>query len=207
VSEHDISAVPREARPYQGASAGLVTRLLANTIDVVAVGVALGGCYVGFAAFVFMLDPVAFELPTAGVLLSITAAMGLSVVYLTLAWWLTGKTYGDHVMGLRVVGRRGRRLGPVRSLGRAAFCVFFPIGLFWCAVSPERRSVQDLVLWTRVVYDWSPGGHEHGPGRADAGEEERGPATGERPPVTGDATVLGRPRDSSDARPRDPSDT
>ena len=59
-------------------------------------------------------------------------------------------------MGLRVVGRRGRRLGPLRSLLRAAFCVFFPIGLFWCIVSPERRSVQDVVLWTRVVYDWMP---------------------------------------------------
>ena len=34
--------------------------------------------------------------------------------------------------------------------------MFFPIGLFWCVVSPERRSVQDVVLWTRVVYDWMP---------------------------------------------------
>jgi hypothetical protein len=54
------------------------------------------------------------------------------------------------------VGRRGRRLGPLRSLMRAGFCVVFPIGLFWCVISPERRSVQDLVLWTRVVYDWMP---------------------------------------------------
>ena len=39
---------------------------------------------------------------------------------------------------------------------RSAFCVFFPIGLFWCVISPERRSVQDVVLWTSVVYDWMP---------------------------------------------------
>ena len=213
MNEREISAVPREARPYQGASAGLVTRLVANTIDAVVVGIALGAAYLGLAAFVFVLDPRQFEFPTSGLLLSLTAALGLSIAYLALAWWLAGKTYGDHLMGLRVVGRGRRRLGPLRSLARAAFCVVFPIGLFWCAVSPERRSVQDLVLWTRVVYDWLPGdhGHEHGPGRA-AGEdeedaEEGGPETGGRPPVTGDATVQGRPGDSSDARPRDPSET
>jgi uncharacterized RDD family membrane protein YckC len=164
VNDREMSAVPREARPYQGASAGLVTRLAANTIDALAVAVALGAAYLGFAAFVFLLDPREFTLPTSGLLLSITAAMSLSTVYLALAWWLAGKTYGGHVMGLRVVGRGGGRLGPLRSLARAAFCVFFPIGLLWCAVSPERRSVQDAVLWTRVVYDWLPGDHgpEHG---------------------------------------------
>lgn len=31
-------------------------------------------------------------------------------------------------------------------------CVVFPIGLAWVALSPRRRSLQDLVVWTRVVY-------------------------------------------------------
>ena len=59
-------------------------------------------------------------------------------------------------MGLRVVNSRGRRLNPLIALARAVFCAFFPIGLFWCAVSRKRRSVQDLVLRTSVVYDWNP---------------------------------------------------
>ena len=170
---HPEIAVPREARPYQGETAGLATRLVANTIDALVVAVALGACYLGYASMVFLLSPREFSFPEAGLLLSLAAGLGLSTTYLTLAWWLLGRTYGDHIMGLRVTGR-GRRLGPLRSFGRAVFCVFFPIGLFWCVVSPERRSVQDVVLWTRVVYDWLPRpGHEH-EGHEDR-EEPRGP--------------------------------
>ena len=62
-------------------------------------------------------------------------------------------------MGIRVAGRRGRKLGPVRALGRAAFCVFFPIGFFWCVISPRRHSIQDIAVYSAVVYDWMP----HGP--------------------------------------------
>ena len=37
----------------------------------------------------------------------------------------------------------------------AILCVVFPIGLLWCVVSEENRSVQDLLLRTSVIYDWS----------------------------------------------------
>ena len=45
-----ISLVPREARPYQGARAGLVTRLLASAVDALSVSVALLLAYAGFNA-------------------------------------------------------------------------------------------------------------------------------------------------------------
>jgi uncharacterized RDD family membrane protein YckC len=57
-------------------------------------------------------------------------------------------------MGLHVVDRRGRNLRLGLALARAVFCVTFPVGLVWVAVSRENRSVQDLVLRTSVVYDW-----------------------------------------------------
>lgn len=158
MSTHDISPVPREARPYQGAPAGIVTRVVADTIDGAVVLVVLGAGYLGWAAAVFLLDPRSFRFPQPGLLFSLTAGMAVGTTYLWFAWWLAGRSYGGHVMGLRVRGRRGRRLGPLRSLARAAFCVFFPLGLFWCVVSPSRRSVQDVVLWTTVVYDWMPRG-------------------------------------------------
>ena len=41
------------------------------------------------------------------------------------------------------------------ALLRAAFCVAFPIGLFWCVVSRKNRSVQDVVLRTSVIHDWA----------------------------------------------------
>lgn len=153
----EISPIPREARVFQGESAGVVSRLVANTIDAAVVWVVLAGCYLGWVALQFLLDPISFTWPDTNWLLSITLGLGLATVYLALAWWLaSGRSYGDHVMGLRVVGRRGHKLGPLRCMLRAAFCVFFPIGLFWCIVSPKRRSVQDVVLWTKVVYDWTP---------------------------------------------------
>jgi uncharacterized RDD family membrane protein YckC len=30
----------------------------------------------------------------------------------------------------------------------------FPVGLLWCAVSGENRSLADLLVRTSVVYDW-----------------------------------------------------
>ena len=36
--------------------------------------------------------------------------------------------------------------------------MLFPLGLLWCAVDGSRRSVQDVVLRTTVVYDWQPRG-------------------------------------------------
>ena len=66
----------------------------------------------------------------------------------------SGRTVGARVMGLRVVGRRGTRVRWAPALLRAVFCAAFPIGLFWCAVSRESRSVQDVVLRTSVIHDW-----------------------------------------------------
>jgi len=151
-----ISPVPREARPYQGQRAGLVTRLIANTVDALSVCAALLATYAGFNALLFLINPRDFEFATASALLSVTTALFALIVYMTAAWSITGRTYGDHVMGLRVVGRRGDRVWPPTALVRAALCVGFPIGLLWCGVSPSRRSVQDFLVRTSVIYDWRP---------------------------------------------------
>jgi uncharacterized RDD family membrane protein YckC len=77
-------------------------------------------------------------------------------------------------MGLRVVGRKGRKPRFVVAAARAAFCVVFPVGLLWCVVNPHRRSIQDVVLRTAVLYDWRPrpqAAHPHGsPPAGEAGE-------------------------------------
>ena len=153
---HGISPVPREARPFQGQKAGLVTRLIANMVDALTVSVALLALHVGINALLFLASPRDFEFATASVLLSVTTALLVLIVYMTVAWSITGRTYGDHVMGLRVVDRRGDLVWPPTALIRAALCVGFPIGLLWCGVSASRRSVQDVVLRTSVIYDWRP---------------------------------------------------
>ncbi len=156
MSTPEISPVPREARPYQGETAGVVTRAVANTIDALVVGGIVGACYLGVVSVKFLLDPRTFEWPEGKALLGLTFTLLVAVGYLWLSWWLLGRSYGKHIMGIRVAGRRGRKLGPVRALGRAAFCVFFPIGFFWCAISPRRHSIQDIAVYSAVTYDWMP---------------------------------------------------
>jgi uncharacterized RDD family membrane protein YckC len=158
-----ISPLPREARPYQGRRAGLVTRMIAAAIDGVVVLVLLLGGYAGISVVLFLVDPRGFTFPDVGLVLSLAAAFVVLVVYETLAWWLTGRTYGALVLGLRVVNHAGRRLRFSGALLRALFTAVFPLGIVWVAVSSENRSVHDLVLRTSVIYDWQPTGGAHHP--------------------------------------------
>jgi uncharacterized RDD family membrane protein YckC len=95
-----------------------------------------------------------FETPNPNVLFSGVATYVVAVVYLAGCWTVSGRTVGSVAMGLEVVNRRGGRLGPVRALLRAMFYTTFPIGLLWVAVDRRRRSVQDIVLRSRVIYAW-----------------------------------------------------
>lgn len=161
-TDSGVSPLPREARPYQGRRAGVITRLLAAAIDSAVVWLVLAGAYVGLACLRFFFDPRSFNFPDAGLLFSLVAWFVVLVVYLTLAWWLSGRSYGCLVMGLRVVNHRGGPLRLPAALVRALFCAVLPIGLLWVAVSRENRSVQDTVLRTSVIYDWQPRGASHG---------------------------------------------
>jgi uncharacterized RDD family membrane protein YckC len=156
VNDTELSLVPLEARPYQGTAAGIATRLTANTIDGLVVGMTVVGAYAGIAAVRFVLAPRDFRMPDPSLLWFAIGFFDLLVVYLTAAWWLSGRTLGDHVMGIRVVTGKRSRLRFSRAFGRALLCACFPVGLLWCAVNRERRAVHDLVLRTSVVYDWLP---------------------------------------------------
>ena len=154
-----LSSVPQEARAFQGRRAGVVSRVIAAAVDLVLLLVVLTCLYLGWAGLLLVIDPVRFQFPTPTRLLILIAAALVLVVYLTESWTTSGRTYGDRVLGLRVVDRRGRKLRHGRALLRALFCTVLPIGLLWVAVSGGRHSIQDLVLRTAVIYDWSP--HQH----------------------------------------------
>lgn len=151
-----LAAVPPEARPYQGIVAGLATRLVASVIDGITVCLIIVGGYAGYAGVRLMIAPRSFRLPELSQLLTTTVFLLVAAVYLTIAWWISGRTYGDHVMGIRVLDARGTRPRFLRALARAVLCVLFPIGLVWCAVSRTRRSIPDLLVRTTIVYDWLP---------------------------------------------------
>jgi uncharacterized RDD family membrane protein YckC len=144
------------ARQYQGRRAGVVTRIVASAVDLGVVTAIVGAIYALIAAVAFLLHPRSFHWPT-GLGWSIPVIGFLILVpYLTLSWSTTGRTYGDALLGLRVVNYRGERIHIASAALRAVACTVFPIGLLWIAISPANRSLQDLVLRTSVIYDWIP---------------------------------------------------
>ena len=155
MSAERVNAIPVEARTHQGMRAGIVSRVIANSVDFAVITIALIATYVSVAAAQFLVNPTQFSFPTPAFIVDLIIGAAYLFTYFTVSWATTGRTYGDHVMGLRVVNFRGRRVRWPGAMLRAAFCVVLPIGLFWVVISSRNRSVQDIVLRTSVIYDWS----------------------------------------------------
>ena len=133
-------------------TAGIVSRGIAAVVDFLVVGAILLALYVGLVLTKLMFYSTAFSFPSFSVVFSGTAGFVVSVLYLLPCWTVSGCTVGAVVMGLRVVGRGSPRLHPVLALLRAVTCVVFPVGLLWVAVDRHRRSLQDILCRSRVVY-------------------------------------------------------
>ena len=170
-------AIPLGARSVQGHRAGIVTRVLAAGVDafVGVVAVALG--YAGAVATYFVLGPRTFRFPDPGFGLLLVAFLGFLVCYLALAWATTGRSYGGRLLGLRVVDSHGGRLRVWVAVARALMCVLLPVVLLWVVVSPENRSVADILLRSSVVYDWVSASERDAVPEADDGPATPGPAT------------------------------
>ena len=149
--------IPEEARAFQGDRAGIVTRTVANIVDSLVAATIVLSAYLGWAALLFLLSPTTFSFPPIRWLVALIATGTVLAFIFWVSWATTGRTFGGHLMGLRVVNFRGRKLHWTGALIRAAFCVVFPIGLFWAVVSSQNRSVQDTVMRTSVIYDWARG--------------------------------------------------
>jgi uncharacterized RDD family membrane protein YckC len=112
----------------------------------------------------------------------------VNIVYFTVTWTTAGRTIGDHLMGLLVIGRNGHTLRVGMSFIRAVFCVAFPFGLLWAGVSREDRSVQDLVLRTTVIHDWlGRSGGDDALSRMDRSDDALGSGIHVQPAVTDEA--------------------
>jgi uncharacterized RDD family membrane protein YckC len=149
--------VSPEAQAEQGAPAGLVSRTSAGIIDlgVVVIASLTAVALASVWAYLFGgLGQMRLAWPSRGGL----AALGGIVLasYLSWGWARTGRTVGKRLLGLTVVARDGAPPGWPTATARALLYVVFPVGLFWCAVSVKRRSLQDVALKTHVIYDWFP---------------------------------------------------
>jgi len=149
-----FDTVPKEARSFHGEPAGLVTRTLANIVDLIVVAGLLAAGYLGVAGFLFLRRGAAFTFPIVTYRVAYLIGFGGWIIYTAFSWRTNGRTYGDHLLGLRVRTMTGDRVGGVRAVIRALLCAIAPLLLVWCAVSKQQRSVQDLIVGTHVVYDW-----------------------------------------------------
>jgi uncharacterized RDD family membrane protein YckC len=145
---------PAEPAPDpRGARAGLVSRVVASTVDGVVVAVLVAAGWAVVIAFAFLLHPVRFRLPSPGGQVLLYVGLGVLAAYLAVGWAVAGGSFGDRLLGLRVVDARGAKLHWGRAVLRAVLCTVFPLGLFWVLVSAGNRSVQDLLVRTSVVHD------------------------------------------------------
>jgi uncharacterized RDD family membrane protein YckC len=150
---HVAPATPSARATASGRTAGFVTRAAANAVDVALVSLVVALGYAGVAGFRFLLTPRSFRLVAPEFSwVVVTIGIGLAI-YWTATWAEAGRSHGDQLLGLRVVGRHGDRLHVLHAATRAVLCVLFLPGLFWALVSRRNGSVQDVVLRTAVVYE------------------------------------------------------
>lgn len=149
-----LQTLPVAARSMQGERAGFFTRTIAAIIDVVITGAIVLGIWVAGWLFLLVFSPSAgANLPQPGYFL--LGGYAVLWAYWTWAWATSGRSPGQSLMGVRVLDRHDRRPSWGLAAVRSAFCVLFPIGILWTIVSRRNRSVQDVVLRTSVVHDWS----------------------------------------------------
>jgi uncharacterized RDD family membrane protein YckC len=146
---------PRAAA-LQGQEAGIVSRALADLVDFLVAQAILLGMMVGVGLLRYVAgadrrlstwqpDPVVV----------IVVQFVLLVLVFTIGWGGGGRTLGKAILGLRVSGADGSGLGWGRALLRAVLCAAAPWILVFVAVSRKNRGIHDVLLGTRVTYDWA----------------------------------------------------
>ena len=149
-----FDTVPAEARAFQGDTAGLITRGLANAIDLAVLMLLLAAAYFAVAGFLFLRQGARFSFPIVSSQVAFAGWFCAMIAYFSVSWATGGRTYGDRLLGLRVVTNDRGGLSGWRSSIRALLCVIAPLLLIWAAVDRRNRSVQDVIVRTTVVYDW-----------------------------------------------------
>jgi len=149
--------------------AGVVTRLIATTLDAVVINAA-AFAVAGAVLLVFSVFAVTGRNHPVAIVLGGVAYLVWVVSYFGVFWTTTGQTPGDRVMEIRVTLTNGSRLRPRHALMRLVGMVI-SLPLFWgyvpILISPRRRGVPDLVAGTIVT---------HAPARSDLEADQLGSA-------------------------------
>jgi uncharacterized RDD family membrane protein YckC len=143
----------------QGRRAGFVTRALAYSIDALIVIIGVPAILYGLAIVQGMLR---LEAPTYPPDIPNWLSASISVLwtfwYFVGLWWATGRTIGAIVMGMRVVGRKHRRVGIVAATVRfwVMILTLFVVGEVWLIFAKSRLALHDRAARTQVIYDNAP---------------------------------------------------
>jgi len=82
----------------------------------------------------------------------------LYIIYNLLFWALTGQTPGKALLGLRIVGKNGQQVKPIRGMLRLVGYLLgiFSLGLgfLWILLSDRRQGWHDIIAGTYVIYTW-----------------------------------------------------
>ena len=144
------------ARKMRGVRAGLISRLIADAIDLAIVALLLFGALFAAGIVMYMLGDGRFHMPHGGPIVTATGYPAIEIIYLSYMWGSRGKSFGKELLGLRVLEKNGGVLRPVRAFGRAVFVTFLGgPSLLWVPFSRRNAAVHDLALQTEVVHDWS----------------------------------------------------
>lgn len=141
----------------EGRRAGFVTRAAAFVIDFLVVVAGYPAIMWGIGVLIGLTrfeQPQYPELPDG---LEVTISAAWTWCYFAGSWYAVGRTVGQAVMGVRVVGRPTSRIGITRCLLRTwvMFLTLFVVGPVWLLCSSSRLALHDRVAGTQVIYDRS----------------------------------------------------
>jgi uncharacterized RDD family membrane protein YckC len=154
----DTDAFGNEARDWHGYYAGFGSRMMAYVIDAVLIVISF---YLSLVMVILFIALATLERPTFPQIDDghwLTFFLLWAWLYFFYCFGVYGKTPGKAMLGLRVVTKKGEKLGWIRSCFRGpAYLVSYlggGLGFIWIAISKKNRGWHDHIVGSAVVYDW-----------------------------------------------------
>ena len=144
----------------KGHYAGFVSRLLAYSIDLAVITIALvaTGWLISTATNLVSGLNIGQSYPQIKAIVAGTGALLFTAAYFILFWTAIGQTPGKILLGVRIVGRNGQRISflqaIIRYLGYLLSILALFAGFGWILIDNRRQGWHDKLARTFVVYDW-----------------------------------------------------
>ena len=149
------------ALAFQGVPAGMVSRLFAFLLDVLTVDVlfSVGGSL--FALFFEVLTGRTWQVKDHQIVSGVFLAV-LVFIYFTVPIAVAGRTFGQMIMGLKVVRIDRREMGgwhaALRTITFPLSILLLGVGVLMGLLRSDRRMLQDVFADTEEIYDWDARG-------------------------------------------------